>query len=188
VFELPQFGQAIYLEKAGLKYLVLTSRKQYVEVSPEALGYSIGEVPTIHTIVEQLRRRSQPERLGTETINTRVTTKYRFAVAPGQSSAPADAESIVYIDDTSALPVRIEIPVAETEGVRRLSIVETGNIQLNPDPGLFEVAAGTKKLPPESMRPQIQSLTGFVHNLASLMGQSLPAPKQPAQGENANRR
>ncbi|HWP42619.1 MAG TPA: hypothetical protein VNO14_05250, partial [Blastocatellia bacterium] len=54
-FNLPQpVGEVVFLEKEGLKYLIIPSRNQYVELRPEELGFDLGRLMTPVTVIERL--------------------------------------------------------------------------------------------------------------------------------------
>src|ERR1700759_2722966 len=77
--KIPSMNQEItYMEKPGLRYLIIPARSQYVEVTPESLGVPIGSLLSPAAIMERLQARPH-ENLGTETINGRTATKYKFS-------------------------------------------------------------------------------------------------------------
>ena len=61
-FHLPApLGQVVYLEKSGLMYLILSDRKQYVELNPNDLGFQMGRAMTPSAIANQLKARARVE-------------------------------------------------------------------------------------------------------------------------------
>jgi hypothetical protein len=52
---LPAIGQVVYLEKPGMRYLILPSRNQYVEIAPDSLGFQLGNALTPSAMIERLR-------------------------------------------------------------------------------------------------------------------------------------
>jgi hypothetical protein len=183
-------GQIIYLEKPGLKYLVLPSRSQYVELTPEAAGFPIGSVLTPSAMIERLK--SQPhENLGVETINGRPATKYRFAGAAqtGTQVGTVNADSIVYVDQETGLPLRSDLFFAGANGANARVMIETRDIQLNPDPAVFEVPAGYNKVTTEELKQQIQSFVSFIKAIAPMLQQNaggVPPPPGGPSSTNAN--
>jgi hypothetical protein len=184
-------GQIIYLEKPGLKYLVLPSRNQYVELTPEAVGFPIGSVLTPSAMIERLK--SQPhENLGVETINGRTATKYRFAGAAqtGTQVGTVNADSIVYVDQETGLPLRSDLFFAGSGGANARVAIETRDIQLNPDPALFDVPAGYNKVTAEELKQQIQSFIAFIRAIAPMLQQNQsgapPAGGPPSSNTNLN--
>jgi hypothetical protein len=189
-------GQIIYLEKPGLKYLVLPSRSQYVELTPESVGFPIGSVLTPSAMIERLK--SQPhEDLGIEAVGGRPATKYRFAGAAqtGTQVGTVNADSLVWVDQETGLPLRADLFFAGAGGSNARVAIETRDIQLNPDPTVFEVPATYNKVTAEELKQQIQSFVGFIRAIAPMLQQNAGgAPPPPASGSgstntnaNANR-
>jgi hypothetical protein len=200
-FNLPSIGEVTYLEKAGLKYLIIPSRSQYVELRPEELGFNLPELMTPSAAIEQLKSRTQYETLSTETINGRTATKYRFAGAAntGTQAGTVQADSFVYVDQDTGLPLRSEINTSASSGANAEIVTETRDIQLNPDPSLFEVPAGLRKVTTQEMKQQVQNFVSAVRIFAEFMRQQGGQPTatgQPAApsstatppAANANRR
>jgi hypothetical protein len=172
---LPTIGQVAYLEKAGLKYLILPSRSQYVEISPEALGVQLGNVMTPSAIVEQLKPRTQYENVGSETINGRTATKYRFVGAADTrtKAGTVQSESYIYMDEATGLPLRADLNFASSSGGQATGFIETRDLNLNPDAKLFEVPATFKKVTTEELKQQVQGFIQFVRLLAPAMSQQI---------------
>ena len=141
-------GQIIYLEKSGLKYLILPARNQYVELKPEELGFQLGSVLTPSAMVERLKPRAQYEQVGTETINGRPAIKYRFVGAADTKTqaGTVQSDSFVYMDQETGLPLRADLNFSSTSGAVATGTIMTENIQMNPDPTLFEVPTGMRKV------------------------------------------
>jgi hypothetical protein len=183
-------GQIIYLEKPGLKYLVLPSRGQYVELTSEAVGFPIGSVLTPSAMVERLKSQTH-ENLGVEPINGRTATKYRFtgATQTGTQVGTVNADSIVYVDQDTGLPLRSDLFFAGANGANARVAIETRDIQLNPDPTLFDVPAGYNKVTAEELKQQVQSFISFIRAIAPMMQQNAGGAQPPAGGPspaNAN--
>jgi hypothetical protein len=189
---LPAIGQVAYLEKAGMKYLLLPSRSQYVEISPEALGFQLGNVMTPSAIVEQLKPRTQYENVGTETINGRAATKYRFVGAADTrtKAGTVQSESYIYMDEVTGLPLRADLNFASSSGGQAHGFIETRDLNLNPDAKLFEVPAAFKKVTTEELKEQVQGFIQFMRLLAPAMAQQVgnnsTAPPPSAAPANPN--
>jgi len=184
-------GQISYLEKPGLKYLILPSRKQYVEMTPDAVGFPIGSVLTPSAMIERLK--SQPhENQGVETVNGRGATKYRFAgtAQTGTQVGAVNADSIVHVDQETGLPLRADLFFSGANNANARVIIETRDIQLNPDPAMFEVPAGYSKVTAEELKQQVQSFVAFVRAIAPMLQQQAggapPAGATPPANTNAN--
>jgi hypothetical protein len=186
--KVPSINQEIiYLEKPGLKYLVIPSRNQYVEVTPDAVGFQLGNVLTPSAMMERLQAKPH-ESLGTEAVNGRPAMKYRFtgATNTGTSAGTAQADSFIYVDQETNLPLRIDLTAATTSGATARGIVETRDIQLNPDPAQFDVPTGYQKVTAEQLKQQVQGFIALIRAIAPYFGQQAAPPPPPATSANAN--
>ncbi len=186
--KVPSINQEIiYLEKPGLKYLVIPSRNQYVEVTPDAVGFPLGNVLTPSAMMERLQAKPH-ESLGTETVNGRPAMKYRFtgAANTGTSAGTAQADSFIYVDQETNLPLRIDLTAATTSGATARGIVETRDIQLNPDPTQFDVPTGYQKVTAEQLKQQVQGFIALIRAIAPYFGQQTAPPPPPPASGNAN--
>ena len=162
-FKLPDpVGEVVYLEKAPLKYLIFPARNQYVELDPAELGFQLGNVMSPASAIERLKERTQYERVGTETINGRSTIKYRFRGATDTRTqvGTVQADSIVYVDQETGLPLRTEVDTMSSSGAGARVLTEADNLELTPDQSLFEVPVGMKKVTSTELKQQVQ---GFVN-------------------------
>jgi hypothetical protein len=100
-----------------------------------------------------------------------MAIKYRL---PGSSGAQPPSgggkDDLVYIDEGSGLPVRIEAELKSLNGVAGRVVIDAQNIRLNPDAALFDVPAGTRKVDAGLLKPQVERLIGTLKAMAALMG------------------
>jgi hypothetical protein len=118
-FKLPDpVGEVVYLEKAPLKYLIFPARNQYVELDPAELGFQLGNVMSPVSAIERLKERTQFERIGTETVSGRTAIKYRFRGATDTQTqvGTVQADSIIYVDQETGLPLRSEVDICFERG------------------------------------------------------------------------
>jgi len=183
VFPAP-LGQIVYLEKSGLKYLVLFERKQYVELSADAMGFQLGNVLTPHSIAERLKP-GQYEKLGLEPVNGRTANKYRLIGAGGAS---AQTDGLIFVDQETGLPLRSEMNAAAPSGTKSRVIVEARDVQLNPDRAQFDVPVGMKKVTQQEARQQIEGFASALRSFADIISgtQSAPAAKANQSAANKN--
>ena len=181
-------GQIIYLEKSGLKYLMLPTRNQYVELKPEELGFQLGSVLTPSAMVERLKPRAQYEQVGTETINGRPAIKYRFVGAADTKTqaGTVQSDSFVYMDQETGLPLRADLNFSSTSGAVATGTIMTENIQMNPDPTLFEVPAGMRRVETAELKQQVQNFVTTVQLLMQMVRQQTGATPPPPPAANAN--
>ncbi len=187
-FGLPApLGQIVYLEKSGLRYLVVFERKQYVELTPDAIDFQLGEVFTPHAIAERLKSR-QYENLGLEPVNGRTAIKYRATAASDGSNR---GDGVIFVDQETGLPLRSELNITAPSGTKARMIAEVRDVQLNPDRAQFDVPAGMKKISPQEARQQLGSFVSALRPFADFMGgrnsTSVANVGQPVMNKNANR-
>jgi len=184
VFPAP-LGQIVYLEKSGLKYLVLFERKHYVELMSNAFGFEPGKVLTPNSIAERLRLH-QSEKLGLEPVNGRTAIKYRLTPAAGAS---AQTDGVIFVDQETGLPLRSELNTAAPSGTKSRVIVEARDVQLNPDRAQFDVPAGMKKVTQQEARQQIEGFASALRSFADIISGTPSAPvartNQSAANKNA---
>ena len=183
--------EVIYLEKPGLKYLVIPSRNQYVEITQDAVGMPLGNILTPSAMMERLQARPH-ESLGVEAVNGRPAMKYRFtgATNTGTSAGTAQADSFIYVDQETNLPLRIDLTATTTSGAAARGVVETRDIQLNPDSTQFDVPTGYQKVTAEQLKQQVQGFISLIKMVAPYLGQQAAPPPEalaPPATANANR-
>lgn len=188
-FALPSpLGQVVYLEKSGLRYLILFERKQYIEVSSGELGFAPGNSLTAGAVAGHLKERVEFESLGVELVNARTARKYRFEET---GNAVARADGAIYVDMETGLPVRSEVNMAASEGGKVRVIVEARDLQLNPDRLLFDVPDGMRKVSAQEAKQQIQSVSAVLRSFAEMTTGSPPTSFRnmipPGANNNASR-
>jgi len=176
-------GSVVYLEKSGLKYLVLFDRMRYLEVSPSDLGFDAGRLLNpVAAALEYLAHWSY-EGLGMEQVGVRAAAKYKFARAVNDPTGPR-VKCFISIDQETRLPIRFEIGAETDSGVPPKSLLEAVELKLNPSATLFDVPAGMTKIKTENAKAQIQVFA----NAARRFAEALNPPQLAAQpNQNANR-
>jgi outer membrane lipoprotein-sorting protein len=171
-FKLPGSEQIIYLDKGDKHYVISPSRKQYAELTPEAVGFQIGRLMTPGQIVSYLSKQKGYTRVGDDQLNGRTADKYSYAATSKTNSQAGDVNSqtYVYVDKETGLPLRAELFSQTTGSVQGYSnarvVVEMRNIQTNVDPSTFEIPQGMNKVPPEQIRQQVDALMAAVTAVA----------------------
>jgi len=183
-FKLPDpIGEVIYLEKPPLKYLIFPLRNQYVELDPQELGFQLGEVMSPATLVSRLKERTQWETMGTETVNGRTAIKYRFRGATDTHTkvGTAQADSIVYVDQETGLPLRSEIDTTSTSGAGARVVTNADSLQLTPDASLFDVPANMKRVTSADLKQQVQGFVAAMRAVAVYLRQQVNTTPAPVQ-------
>jgi len=167
-FKLPDGSDLIYIDHDNHHYAILPARKQYAELTPEAIGFQLQKLMTPGQIVSYLQNLKGIERVGEESLNGRTTEKYRYSktVQTDTQAGEVKNDAYVYIDKDTGLPLRSELfaeASGEVKGVKSAKIVaEMRDVNTNVDLTNFEVPAGYTKIPPEQIRAQIDAVTSTV--------------------------
>lgn len=171
VFPSP-LGQIVYLEKSGLRYLVVFERNQYAEVAPNAFGFELSKVLTPNSISARLKSH-QYEKLGLEPVNGRTAIKYRLA-DPGDAST-----HMIFVDQETAMPLRSEMSAAP-DGTRLRVIIEARDVQLNPDRAQFDVPVGMRKISEQEARQHVSAFSNALRPFADIISGTRSAPSAGA--------
>jgi hypothetical protein len=171
----------VYLEKPSMKYLIFPTRNQYVELDSQELGVPLGDLMSPASAITRLKGRTQHEMLGTELIKGRTAVKYRLkgSADTRTSAGKAEADSVIFVDQETGLPLRSEIDTTTTSGAGAHIVTSTENLQLSAQPALFEVPTGMKKVTSAELKQQVQSFVSAMRAFASYLRQQSAAP-QPA--------
>ncbi len=188
-FNLPEpLGQVTYLEKSGLKYLVLFDHKQYAELTPDTLPFQMSALSP-GAIAEHLKPRMQFEKADAEPLNGRAVIKYRLAAARDDST---ESDGVIFVDLETGLPLRSDFNTSPQAGTRTRVIVEARDLQLNPDRSQFDVPAGMKKITTQEAKQQIGEFVSRLRVFAEIVSGARPASaalaNQPATNENRRAR
>ncbi|HZH32947.1 MAG TPA: hypothetical protein VEY11_19420 [Pyrinomonadaceae bacterium] len=163
---IPVIGQVIFLDRADKRYLILPTRKQYAEITPELLGFDVRSL-TPGQMVVYLQNQRGVERVGEEQREGRTVVKYRHAATAKTTSAAGDVatESFIYVDKETGLPLHADLTGQSTgnvQGVKRASLVaDMRDIQTTVEPSLFELPTGMTKLTDQEIKQRVSEIAGF---------------------------
>jgi len=191
-FTLPTNEKVVYIEKDGMKYVVLPTRKQYAELTADALGFEVRRLMMPEQIVDQLKGIQGVQLAGEETVNGRQVQKYVYGSAAntGTQAGTVATESYFLIDKETGLPVRSETVSQSTsggnvqgvKGVRLLT--EMTDIRPQPDPNIFNIPAEFQKIDPEQVRAQANLIFNAA---AAVIGQLINQANATPTPSAANR-
>lgn len=161
-FAMPPNGEKlIYLEHGGKQFVVMPQRKQYAELTKEALGFEVRSLMMPEQIVKQLNNLKGIERVEEGTVDGRDAIKYRFAATTDTKSqaGQVQTESFIIIDKETGLPLRSFTNTesqGNVQGIKGASLVtEINNIRTVAEPTLFAEPTDFAKVPPEQIRGQV---------------------------------
>ena len=181
-FTLPTNEKVQYLEKGNMKYIVLPSRKQYAELTEEALGFEVRRLMMPEQIVNQLKAIPGVTQAGEETLNGRQVVRYTYnrQMNTNTQAGTVATDSYFLIDKETGLPVRSETVSQSTsggnvQGVSGLKLVtEMTDIKAAPDPSLFNIPTEFQKIDPEQVKMQANIL---FQAAAAVIGQMINQAK-----------
>jgi len=174
-FKLPDGTPLVYLDHDNHHYVIVPSRKQYAELTPEATGFQMHKMLTPGQLVESLKNVKGIERAGDETFNGRAAEKYQYSKTANTNTKAGEvqANAYIYVDKETGLPLHAEILAessGDVKGVKAARVVaEMQNISTNIDTATFEVPSGYAQVAPEKIRQQIDALTGAVTAILKAM-------------------
>lgn len=186
-FALPTGEKIIYLDKGGMNYVILPNRKQYAELSREALGFDVRRLLMPDQIVNQVKTIPGVRLVGDETSNGRPVVKYAYSGAANtQTQAGTVAtESFVLVDKETGLPVRSETVSqsqggGNVQGINGVRIVtEMTDIKTSPDSNIFMLPSDYQKIDSEQVKAQANLIFNTVAAVISQMvkeAQTTPTP------------
>jgi len=188
-FNLPNGEKVVYIDKAGMNYLILPNRKQYAELTKESLGFEVRQMLMPEQIVNRVQNTRGVEKVGEETVGGRTVVKYRYgAVTNTQTQAGQVAtESFLLVDKETGLPLRSETvseSQAQYQGYKQIRFVtEMTNINANATPDLFTLPPDYQKIDAEQVKAQVNLVFNVVGQFISQM---MKTSTQPTANTNAN--
>jgi len=172
---IPGVGRLTFLDKPDKRYVIIEGRRQYAELTPEMTGFEVGRSLTPGQLVAYASRQQGVTKVGEESLNGRMTTKYRVA---GQTNTNTQAgqvqgESFIYVDNDTGLPLRVEGFSQATGNVQGVSggnmVVEMRDIKTEVDQARFEIPQGYAKLEPEQVRQFMNQAGQLLQGVVGMM-------------------
>jgi hypothetical protein len=187
-FALPTGEKVIYLDKGGMNYVILPNRKQYAELTKEALGFEVRRLLMPEQIVQQVKAIPGVKLVGEETANGRTVVKYAYSGAANTQTAAGTVatESYVLVDKETNLPVRSETVSqsqsgGNVQGVSGVRVVtEMTDIKTAPDASIFTLPSEFQKIDPEQVKAQANLVFQAVAAIISQMVNQASANNAPA--------
>lgn len=113
-YETPAGIKISLLQLPGGTYVLLPEKKLYAEWKPDVgsvAGGRTADVPPDFSpdkLLNEVRPEAHYEKLGTETVNGRATTKYRITLK-SKMGAAKESESLIWVDETLGMPIKSEM-------------------------------------------------------------------------------
>ena len=183
--------KVIYLEKGGMNYVILPNRKQYAELTKEAVGFEVRRLLMPEQIVQQVKAIPGVRLVGEETASGRTVVKYAYSgtTNTGTQAGTVGTESFILVDKETGLPVRSETVSqsqsgGNVQGVNGLRMVtEMTDIKTTPDASIFTLPSDFQKIDSEQVKAQA---TLIFNTAAAIVGQFIKQAQAPAPSPSAS--
>lgn len=137
------------LQLPGGTYVLMPEKKLYAELKPETNSVADGKTANVPPIIspDKLLNETRPEahyeKLGTETVNGRITVKYRVTLKGKVGEAKeTTTENLIWVDESLGMPIKSEM--ASAGGAR--FTMELRDIKETVDAGTFDLPQDYKKV------------------------------------------
>lgn len=153
-------GKLVYLEIPAGRFLLLTGPRLYADLNQEkATGADLvtedGELlegspdRLLHAEPSEVRY----QRLGTEFLNGRSTSKYRVVVNTPVVGSVNASETLIWVDNELGMPIKSETTSAG--GTR--TTTELSTVSLEVDSRLFSIPQDYEKVTPDVIRSRLNN-------------------------------
>lgn len=164
-YEMPQGVKMTVLRLPEGSYTIYPSKKMYAEIGADSSQEGAPSATpdfSADKLVNASRVGARYEKLGTEEVLGRTTTKYRVT-AEGSGAGAVSVETILWVDESLGMPVRSESTSrSEAMGESRYT-VEYRDIKLEADDSLFVLPKDYRKVTQaEIQRETLQSMPGVM--------------------------
>lgn len=144
-----------YLDLPEGRFVLLPDEKVYADLAAETGDLTSEEEEItpdrlLHTETES----TSYQKLGTEVIGRRNSTKYRVAVNSSTAGNVTRSETLIWIDEALNMPIRSE--TKSSEGTRITT--ELTDISLDVDKRIFQVPDGYEKIAFTEFRKRLTTL------------------------------
>jgi hypothetical protein len=151
-YEIDSSGPLVYLETEAGHFVLLPAKKLYADLDlnlsgPEGTDSGSERYADLspERLLDETRAVARYEKLGSDTIAGRSTTKYRVTSGePANASAGADV-TLIWIDDALGMPIRSETTSTGEDRISKLTI-ELSDIRQQVDPRIFELPKDYRKV------------------------------------------
>ncbi|CAN5136338.1 hypothetical protein BH20ACI2_BH20ACI2_26030 [soil metagenome] len=193
-FSMPAGGRVVFLDKGGVNYLILPDKRQYAELTQEALGFDVRRMLMPEQIVQQIKGVPGVQFVGEEQYNGRTVLKYQYgSVSNTQTQAgQVTTESYLIVDKETGLPLRSETFAQSQSGgnVQGFSglrlVTEISDIKTEPTAGLFDQPTAFQKIESSQVRTQVDMVFNALGSFVAQMMNQSQQRGQPATSPAAS--
>ncbi len=154
-----EVGEPVFLLETELgRFLVSSKEKLYADVSGEPLAdsdsFELDNSP--ERLLHTGNWASTYEKLGSEMIAGRQTTKYKVSVNASAGVGVSNIETTIWLDEKIGMPVRSETSGAD--GSR--TVMELSQLDMNVDQVVFQIPPDFQRVTAAELRRRVKSLAG----------------------------
>ena len=137
----------IYLQLANGRYALYPAKKMYAEIKLDGSDNPLNSTQGVPSdfapdkLISGAPAGAKYEKLGTEQVNGRTTTKYRVTTSGGEDSRTS-SETIIWADESLGMPIKFE----STSKDGSKFTMEMRDIKLEVDSSLFELPKDYRKV------------------------------------------
>ncbi len=153
-----------YLQLGTERYVLLPSKKMYADLKLDAQGNAVDPTKNVSPdfspdkLLNNSRTGSHYEKLGTEEVNGRATTKYRVTTTARTGAAKGvTTETIIWVDESLGMPIKSETMATGGEASGAKFSMELQDIKLDVPSALFELPQDYKKVEYKDISAQMFS-------------------------------
>jgi hypothetical protein len=153
-----------YLQLGTERYVLLPSKKMYAELKLDDKGNAVDPTRGLSSdfspdkLLNESRTGSRYEKLGTEEVNGRTTTKYRVTTTAQTAEAKGmTTETLIWVDESLGMPVKSETTATGGERSGAKFTMELQDIKLDVPSATFELPQDYKKVEYKDISAQMFS-------------------------------
>jgi hypothetical protein len=154
-------GKVVYLEIPSGRFLLLTRARLFADLSKEQAGgpeSGVAEADLLESSPDRLLHTEPSEvryqKLGSEILNGRSTSKYRVVVNTAAPGAVNASVTLIWIDDDLGMPIKSET----TSGGGKRTTSELSTVSLEVDRRLFQIPLDYEKVTADVIRNHLNRL------------------------------
>jgi hypothetical protein len=153
--ETAESQRVIFLEVPQGRFILLPQQRLFSDLNSE-IATAVGSDTQLSDFSPERLLHNDPtsttyQKLGNEVIAGHNASKYRVVVNTSIRGIVSTSETLIWIDDALAMPIR-----SETRSNGSLVTMELSDISLDVDSSLFQIPEGYGKVAPSLLRQRIR--------------------------------
>ena len=141
----------VFLESDKGRFVLLPEQKIYSEITDASAIDPTEFESSPERLLHPDAASTSYQKLGSETVSGRNTTKYRVAVNTATGSNVTPSDTLIWIDESLGMPVKSETTAGDGSHVT----MELSNIVLEVDKNLFQIPGDYVKVNPTALRQRL---------------------------------